>query len=105
MEIKIKETNEIKTLKLIDPKTGCDWIKDFLGNNGADINYDDDDNAVMSADDFKWWSDAVDRQSEIDDLYEDNRYNDDFDHDSYADCFDNDLEMSQHRALIFLRSL
>lgn len=35
MNVFNKDTNEAKTLSLIDPKTGVDWAQDFIGNTGA----------------------------------------------------------------------
>jgi hypothetical protein len=49
-----------KTLSIIDPKTGIDYIQDFIGNTGALIdgqfNYDDDQDVyICDQNTFDWW--------------------------------------------------
>lgn len=48
-----------KTLSIIDPKTGIDYIQDFIGNTGALIdgqfNYDDQDVYICDQNTFDWW--------------------------------------------------
>lgn len=75
MEIRIAETNEIKDLDIIDPKSGVNWIADLMGNHGAlptsevdDDGYDTG-NKIMSQEDYEWWSDLVDRYQAADDRY------------------------------------
>jgi len=69
MEIKLKETGEIKVLTYIDPRTGIDSILDFVGNNGAlsDGQFernDNDDVYVADADTYDWWATvAADNQA------------------------------------------
>lgn len=70
MKVQISETGKIEYLNITDPKSGCDWTQDLLGNHGALPEYDDDtDTYLMSQDDFDWWSDLVDRYQEADDRY------------------------------------
>lgn len=70
MDITIIETGEQKTLSIIDPKSGCDWTQDLMGNHGALPEYDDDtDSYQMSIDDFEWWDDLIERYQAADDRY------------------------------------
>jgi len=60
MKIIIKETNETKMLSIIDPKTGLDWISDFVGNTGAtsdgQFEWNDDlDAYVCDKYTYEWW--------------------------------------------------
>ena len=63
MELFIKETGAIETLSIIDPRTGCDYIFDFVGNTGAfDREFEaTDENAdfVISQADYDWWAKVV----------------------------------------------
>lgn len=51
MKIIIKETSVTETLSIIDPKTGIDYILDFIGNTGAfadnQFNYDEEFDAYI----------------------------------------------------------
>ena len=63
MKIIIKETSAIQTLSIIDPKSGVDYIADFIGNTGALIDgqfrWDEERDAyVCDQATFEWW-DAV----------------------------------------------
>lgn len=63
MELYIKDTGAIETLAIIDPKTGCDYIFDFVGNTGAfDREFEaTDENAdfAISQADYDWWAKVV----------------------------------------------
>ena len=64
MKLFIKETGAIETLAIIDPKTGCDYIFDFVGNTGAlhrEFEKTDDENAdfAISQADYDWWAKVV----------------------------------------------
>jgi hypothetical protein len=64
MRVKIKETGEIVELSLIDPKTGCDCVEDFIGNAGAfnrEFSVYDADNDCYIAynDDVEWWQTVI----------------------------------------------
>ncbi|SMB89282.1 hypothetical protein SAMN05660772_02863 [Pasteurella testudinis DSM 23072] len=64
MEIIIRQTNKKESLTIIDPKTGCNYISDFIGNTGAlndgQFTYDDDKNAwICDQDTFDWWEYVV----------------------------------------------
>lgn len=68
MEITIKETGETEELELIDPKTGCSWIMDLLGNHNADMDHDEDNDIyTMDQKEFDWWDSLIDRYQAADD--------------------------------------
>ena len=65
MKLFIKETGKIETLSIIDPKTGCDYIFDFVGNAGAfgrEFEATDNENAdfAISQEYYEWWAKVVD---------------------------------------------
>ena len=51
MNITIKETGEIKSLTIVDPRSGNDWINDLMGNYNALP-----DDGIMTHDDYEWWA-------------------------------------------------
>lgn len=66
MKVRIEETKLIKSLNIIDPKRGIDWISDFcqcgisddFNNyyNVIDDNYDGEDfDYEMSQENYDWW--------------------------------------------------
>ena len=63
MKLFIKDTGAIETLSIIDPRTGCDYIFDFVGNTGAfDREFEaTDENAdfAISQADYDWWAKVV----------------------------------------------
>ncbi len=64
MKIIIKETSAVETLSLIDPKSGVDYIYDFIGRTGAlndgQFEWDADHDAyVCDQETFDWWRDVV----------------------------------------------
>jgi len=64
MKITIKETGETKELSLIDPKTNTDHASDFIGNHGAFVDgqfeQEKGSNAyACSQDTFDWWRKVV----------------------------------------------
>jgi len=71
MNIIIKETNAPETLSIIDPKTGVDYITDFIGNTGAldrDFEWDDDRGAyVCSQETYDWWEQVVSDNQALED--------------------------------------
>lgn len=84
MKLFIKETSAIGTLSIIDPRTGCDYIFDFVGNTGAfdrEFEKTDDENAdfAISQADYDWWAKVVtDNQAleyRIDELVAEYGYN------------------------------
>ena len=67
MDIKIKETGELKSLSIIDPPTGCNWEIDLMGNHDADMIYDDDEGVyIMDQETFDWWDDLLARYQAAD---------------------------------------
>jgi len=64
MTVKIRETDEMVELGIIDPKSGCNYIADFVGNTGAFdrefAEYDDDEECyIADAVDVEWWQDVI----------------------------------------------
>ncbi len=59
--IKINNTGEIKEIRMIDPKTGCDYSSDFIGNHiGADdmisVSRENEDvDYTATAEQADWW--------------------------------------------------
>ena len=51
--ITIIETGKTKELSMIDTKTGCDYVGDFI--NWNDFTFDDDDNITCDMDTYNWW--------------------------------------------------
>lgn len=80
MELTIIETGEVKTLTLIDAKSGQSWIKDFIGNadgfgfkDGVNDNansyivYDKEEEAYYtSSANFDWWEKVVSDREALD---------------------------------------
>jgi len=64
LQIKIIETGKIETLSVYG-KNGIDWATDFISDGGNQ--HDDDGNTLMTQADFDFWSDACDKQQQIDD--------------------------------------
>jgi len=70
MEIKIIETGEKCNLIITDPKSGCGWTNDLMGNHDALPEYDDDEGVyLMKQEDYNWWSDLIERYQEADDRF------------------------------------
>jgi len=72
MKIIIKETSVVETLSIIDPKSGVDYISDFIGNTGALIDgqfeWDEDRDAyVCDQETFDWWDTVVTANQSLDD--------------------------------------
>lgn len=72
MKIIIKETSAVETLSIIDPKSGVDYILDFIGNTGALIDdrfeWDEERDAhVCDQETFDWWDTVVTANQSLDD--------------------------------------
>ncbi len=70
MEIRIKETNEIVELEIIDPKTNLDFIADFIGNTGSlhdgQFEYDEDTEIYTTTqENYDWWETVVTDNQEL----------------------------------------
>ena len=62
MNVQIIETGNRETLSIVDPKSGCDWIHDLMGNHGELPDYNDEIDAYeMSQEDYDWWADLTAR--------------------------------------------
>lgn len=76
MKIIIKETSSVETLSIINPKSGVDYISDFIGNTGAlfdgQFEWDEDRDAyVCDQGTFDWWDTVVMANQELEDrIYE-----------------------------------
>ena len=71
MEIKIIETGKMVNLNIIDPRSGCNWINDLMGNHGELPPYDEDNNYyIMSQDDYNWWHDLTTAYQKADYRYD-----------------------------------
>ena len=73
LNVLIKETNQVKSLSIIDPKTGVDYIGDFIGNTGAfsrEFEKIENDTAEYQTTegDFEWWENVVATAQEADNL-------------------------------------
>lgn len=71
MNCKIKETEEVKKLEMIDSDSGADNIVDFVGNNGGFANgnfvYDNgSDTQAVSLADYEWWRNVIELHSALD---------------------------------------
>ncbi|OKP97837.1 hypothetical protein A3849_13760 [Paenibacillus sp. P46E] len=71
MRVQITETNEIKELTLIDPKTGVDYVQDFIGNYDAladgQFTWNEGAGAFLAEQDtFSWWSQVIEDQKALD---------------------------------------
>lgn len=75
MKLYIKETGTIKTLEIIDPKTGCNYISDFIGK----IPESEHKLEKAGRDDYEWLADIVrhhqDLRNRIHELEEKNDIN------------------------------
>jgi hypothetical protein len=54
---------------LIDPKTGVNYVRDFIGNYGDFLTLGEDGTYYFkNKDDYIWWKSAADRQNRIDEF-------------------------------------
>ncbi len=68
MKIKNTTTGKIESLSIIDPRTGLDWIQDFLGNNGADMTYNEETEVnEMDGENLEWWKNIIEKYQANDD--------------------------------------
>jgi hypothetical protein len=58
-----------RELDIVDPVTGISWTEDFLGNNGADMCFDDDGMCYMEPEEFVWWENLIEQYQEADNRY------------------------------------
>lgn len=72
MNIIIKETSEVETLSIVDPKSGVDYISDFIGNTGAlndgQFEWNEERYAyVCDQETFDWWDAVVNANQSLGD--------------------------------------
>jgi hypothetical protein len=72
-------TKKTEGLELIDPKTGCDWIIDCIGNCDDGNTDREDVDFEMDQDTFDWWKNYVNKKQSADDQVFEYRNNLDFD--------------------------
>lgn len=99
MDIIIRESQKTEELSIIDPRTGVNYISDFVGNTGAhtdgQFEWDEDKDAyICDQDTFDWWSKVVDDNQKLEDrIYQ---LREEHGHDAVeqaiGDAFDCDLE-------------
>ena len=65
MNIKIKETGEAKQLQYRNWETGVDWTAEFIGNNSADLTYDEEGILVLTREDYEWWAQRISAEEEL----------------------------------------
>ncbi|MDF2563718.1 MAG: hypothetical protein K0Q53_113 [Massilibacillus sp.] len=57
--MKVLVTGELKELRMVDLKSGCDCANDIIGNMG-DLNYDENlQEYVMDTETFEWWKELL----------------------------------------------
>ncbi len=99
MEILVN--NEVKELKITDPKTGCNWEQDLIGNCDGFDGYDyGREMSTMEPTTFDWWAGYIKTEQNIQDRAKtvcDDLGNDDQEKFEQAmiDSGDNDIEIMQ----------
>ena len=100
--MKILVNNETKELEITDYKTGCNWEQDLIGNADGFDGYDDEKEMnIMEPETFKWWSEYIKVEQNLQDkIHElrnslDNEDAEKFEQD-IIDSGDNDYEMMQN---------
>lgn len=64
MKVIIKETKATRTFELIDPKSGVNYVTDFIGNAGGfvngDFSWNEEQGAyVCNQDSYDWWEKVI----------------------------------------------
>ena len=103
MKIKIKETGKIENLSIIDPKSGVNWISDFIGNADGFAQFekeiDEDGDAteywICDQSTFDWWDKVVDEYQNLEDRIEEmkNEYGRDLVDQIVRDNYNNDMDL------------
>lgn len=63
MEFRIKETGELKELKIYDDNN-IEWTADLLGSYGA-LHYDEEtEEHVLSQNDYNWWEEYIENHEQ-----------------------------------------
>ena len=71
VKVKIKETGKIQELELIDHKTGCSYVVDYIFNTGTEDfdNFDPDTETYECTQyAFDWWSEYIDQVAENEEM-------------------------------------
>ena len=59
MKFRIKETQELKELRIVDSETGCEWTADLIGNTDG-LHYNEDtEEYEMSQEEYSWWDEYI----------------------------------------------
>jgi hypothetical protein len=71
MLVRITDTGATESLSIIDPRSGCDYVIDYIGNAGAfeDGQFsrsNEDDEMECDQDTFDWWQNQIARQQAVD---------------------------------------
>lgn len=71
MEVKIKESGKVETLSIIDPKTGCCYVADLIGNADGFSQFEREGEMwVCDQETFDWWDAYITLLEKTDDLIE-----------------------------------
>lgn len=109
MKMKMKVLNTtthtiVELPSLIDPKSGCDWVRDYVGNAiSPDFiasvetceKYGDEISYQMGGEDLIWWTSQIKKMQEATDMLNDCRncecWSEEDYHNSISGCEFNDL--------------
>lgn len=70
MEVRVAQTGEAFNLTLIDPKTGCEYTQDYIGNAGGflngDLYFNQEYNCYEGEKDaVEWWAKQISGQAAV----------------------------------------
>lgn len=69
MKARIHETQEIKDLELIDPRTGVDNIVDFINYGIGDITYNGEEEIYeCDKETYDWWANRIAEEQQLLDI-------------------------------------
>jgi hypothetical protein len=107
-KMKILVNSEVKELEIVDPKTGCNWEEDLIGNYDGFDGFDDErEMKTMTPETFDWWACYISAEQDLRDrakALRDNLDNDDqekFDQ-AMIVAGDNDIEQMQYSQIQIL---
>ena len=64
--MRILVNNEVKELVIIDPKTGCNYIEDLVGNADGFDGFDEEHRLdIMTTDTYDWWLNYVNVEEDL----------------------------------------
>lgn len=96
MQIKIKETNEIAVITLIDPNSGFSWENDFIFNSISRDDYlksdTDDADIIMTQENYDWWYNHCQQYEIADNMLHEKRKNIK-EKNEYGECTDFDEKL------------